>query len=194
MPPKRKITHRPLGVSFHPPPKTALIQDQLAVQIATNNLKTESRAKAASLIHYGFDTSVNIVGRLVESLYVTASPVDAVNFLVPPSMVFKLTKIALVFSDPIIAMSDSIGWRITVNNDRVPYITRVPETTIINDYFYGARGSLSEPMKIEPLWIQAGQTVAIRLYIESSHDDHCLIQGNLVGLLFKAGSPAIGRL
>jgi hypothetical protein len=114
------------------------------------------------------------------------TPVILLSYLVPSAFILKINKIGITYSNPVVAMSQAVGWRVTINGDRVPNIVQTTD-----GYMYSSFGEVNSPLEIEPLWVQSNQTIAIEVYPRFGFNQQLTISGRLSGQIYK---PATARL
>lgn len=151
----------------------------------TRDLALESRAVSRSLSHRGFDEALN-VSRQIEHPTDTGAPIDLVTYTVPEGLVAVVNAVGVFYSEPIVPMTVSVGWRIVVNRGRVPNIIHTGGN---EDYYYTSFGDIMDPMPIRELWVQAGQTISIQVRAFFGFDDHLVMIGAMSGRIFKPANP-----
>ncbi len=173
----------PAGVT--PPAGKAVSAESVKQTLAAEaGIQANRRAVAASLIHRSRNESIDLRGRL-ENPTVQAS---IVSFAVLVGYVAKIDKIAVWFSEPLVAMSRSVGWNILVNGNRVPNIKNTEDAQR-----YDSVGDLAQPIEIDPVWIQANETVSIDVFPLSSFDCALTVVARMSGRLYEISGPHILR-
>lgn len=150
---------------------------QTAEQFA--GLKAKARAIGDALIHFGIDTPLDLIGE-IENPTVTT---NIVFLTVPNGQIARIERIALYYSDPAIAMMDVIGWRLTVNGNRVPNIKQIQ-----SEFFFQSIGDMFTPMDIEPLIVQANNLVALEITVLGGFAGALTLTGRISGRLYKQAS------
>lgn len=185
------------GVRKGRPPIPSLPPD-LGRRLNTNEARAKSievaqfmRDRAVAIGQLMLERNVNEVFDLQGTVYnpVATVPVTGnavVEFTVPRGQVLMVNKIGISYSDPFIGQVISLGWWLTVGDRRVPY---VDQTTPGLDYFYFSHHQLVGSTDINPLWIQAGETVAIQVYPDNGFDEQVTVMATLNGQLYKIGAP-----
>lgn len=174
MPPESDLTQAPA-------PSTVSDLDE-----AQRRLSAEANALGLALVHRGID---EVVDRFDIVINPTATQ-NLVTFTTPNNLVCKITELAVYCSEPGVAMGLGVGWRLTVNGGEVPY---VGSNWAVYPYFPFAFGDLGNPVEIEPVWVQAGQTIAIELIVAAGFDVNVHIAGRLRGRLYKPATPYVGQ-
>lgn len=161
-------------------PPSPLIRER-AAQTEEQFDKLRARAKAVgdALIHFGTDTPLDLIGEIINP----AVSQDIVWLDVPNGQIAKIERIALYYDDPAIAMMAVVGWRLAVNNNRVPNIRQVQ-----SDYFFQSVGDMFTPMDIEPLIVQANARVAIQIIVTGGFAGALTLSGRLSGRMYKQAS------
>ena len=103
-------------------------------------------------------------------------PFNAVAFIVPQGYVLKLTKVGLIISDPQVAQSAAIGWKVMIGANRLSYVMDTGA-----DAFFFSHGDIGDPLELEPSNVQAGETVAISITI--TVPEFCMLTGVIQGAL-----------
>lgn len=155
--------------------------------LAERNLAVEGRAVSRSLAHRGYDEALDVSNQIEHPADIGA-PINLVTFTVPNGMIAVVRKLGVYYSEPTVPMTLAVGWRVTVNNYRVPYIVHTGGT---EDYCFTSFGDVANPLEVEELWVQANQTVAIQVRAFFTFNDHCVMVGRLSGRLFKPANPNI---
>jgi len=148
--------------------------------------RADSVASKDALIHLGSDTVVDVSNYIRNPVDLGGAtlPTVVVSYLVPSSLVLRVNKIGISYSNPIVSMSQCVGWRVVVNGNRVPNIVSTSD-----DYSYWNFGSVHAPMEIEPLWVQSQQLVAIEVYPRFGWNSALTVTARISGRLFKPASP-----
>lgn len=155
-----------------------------ALDRAHADLTARRKAAAASLVHRGVDEPLDIFNVAIDPT-VTAI---LVSFTVPDNQVARINRVAVVCSEPSVAMGLGVGWRVILDAAEIPYFkSQMPGFP----YFPVVFGDLANPLLIEPLWIQANQTIAIELIVAAGFDIPVRVAGRLGGRLIKPASPTL---
>jgi len=178
---------------YHPPVPTDVIADSARQtpgelnreRLIAREIEIKDRAVSRSLTHRGFDEALEVSAQ-IEHPADTGAPMNLVAFTVPRGMVAVIDAIGVFYSEPIVPMTLAVGWRVAVNDYRVPYIVHTGGT---EDYNFTSFGDTISPMKIRELWVQADQTVAIQVRAFFTFNDHLIMIGRLSGRLFKPANP-----
>jgi hypothetical protein len=165
------------------------IEDELqksAVSQALSNQRASQVALRDQLIHLSYESVFDLSAyiRNPVDLGGPTLPTPLLSYLVPSSQVLQITKIAVVYSNPVVSQSQCVGWRVTVNGGRVPNINPVTD-----EYFYSSYGEVNQPLEIDPLWVQSGNLIAIEVYPRFTFNSQLTVFGRLGGRLFKTASP-----
>lgn len=159
-------------------------QFQDAVQTEADRQKARARVARDSIIHLGADSVFDISGTLRNPVaFLIVVPVNLVAFTVPGGVVLEIDQMGITYSNPLVSMSICVGWRIVIDNGRVPNVVDPA-----NEFFYHSFGAVNDPMKIKPLWVQSGQTVALQLFPAANWTNQLTIVGRLSGRFYKPGS------
>lgn len=158
-------------------------------EITAASRATDARARAAaeSIVHYGHDETVDITAQL-------ANPVGVqplVSFTVPTGLVAGINRIAVVYSNPQVSMTITIGWRLVVNASRVDNVLNLTTFPLGEDYSYNSYSDLSTPREISTVWVQSGETIAIEMTDRWALSLHLVMAGRLAGRLYKPASPSL---
>ena len=158
------------------------------INAAARSLDARARAAAEFIVHYGHDETVDITAQIANPLGVQ----NLVAFTVPTGLVAGINKIAVVYSNPFVGMSMSIGWRLVVNDGRVENVRNVAYFPLGADYSYNSFSDLSTPREVSTVWIQSGETIAIEVTDRvGAFNVHLVISGRLAGRLYKPASPRL---
>lgn len=111
-----------------------------------------------------------------------------VFFTVPEGQVLKLTQIGIQYSDPFIGQTISLGWWLTVNGSKVPFVAQVTPGL---DFFYYTHYQMTQGTTLNPLWIQAGETVAMEVYPVNGFAEQVTIMAGMKGYLYQIGSGEV---
>ncbi len=154
----------------------------------SRSLDARARAAAESLIHYGHDETVDVTAQL-------ANPVGAQNlvaFTVPTGLVAGINRLAVVYSNPQVSVTITIGWRLVVNAGRVPHVINSTTFPFGEDFSYNSYSDLSTPREISTVWVQSGETIAIELTDRFPvFGLHLVLSGRLAGKLYKPANPRL---
>jgi len=117
---------------------------------------------------------------LVNNVSITVAQ-DVVNFTVPRGRVAEIERIAVFYSEPVINQGAYFGWRLAVNSERVPNVGRVTA-----DFTSGSYGDLYNPVAIQPIYAQAGETVQLQVLDQTGGglNERLVISGLLSGRLY----------
>lgn len=157
------------------------------INAAARSLDARGRAAAESIVHYGHDETIDITAQL-------ANPVGVqllVSFTVPTGLVAGINRIAVVYSNPQVSMTITIGWRLVVNASRVDNVLNLTTFPLGEDYSYNSYSDLSTPREISTVWVQSGETIAVELTDRWALALHLVIAGRLAGKLYKPASPGL---
>jgi hypothetical protein len=166
------------------PQQTTRVEQEIAAR---------GKAVAESLVHRGKNEVLDVTGLIANPTGLAIQVL--VGYTVPQGMVASIDKIAVVYSNSQVSMTNTLGWRLTVNGMRVDNIFNTT-TWASGDYFYHSFSDLSTPQEISPLWVQSGETVAIELFSMpgpglGALTEHLTMAGRLGGRLYK---PATSQL
>ncbi len=184
-----------LSRRYHTPVRTDELADshkQTPAELArerqiAETLEIEGRALSRSLAHRGFDEALDISAQ-IEHPSDTGVPIVLVSYTVPRGLIAVIDSVGVSYSEPIVPMTLAVGWRIAVNDYRVPNIVHTGGT---EDYKFTSFGDIMNPMSIRELWVQADQTVAIQVRAFNTFNDHLIMVGRLSGRLFKPANPNV---
>ena len=157
---------------------------------ATSQAQADQRAASIAakegLVHVGFDTVFDLSAyiRNPQDLGGATLPTVLLSYLVPVSRVLKIDRFAVTFSNPIVSMSQCVGWRVVIEGGRVPNINPVTD-----EYFYSSFGEVNQPLEIEPLWVQANMLIAIEVYPRFGFNQQLTVFGRLSGRLYDTANP-----
>lgn len=165
----------------------AVIKTGRAVQ-SINEQRQNAIAVRESMIHLSKDTVFDLTNsiRNPADLGGAVLPTILLSYLVPAGFVLKVNKIGITYSNPLVPMSQCVGWRVTVNGERVPNIFATGD-----EYFYSSFGQVNDPLEIEPLWIQANGTLAIEVYPRFGFNQQLTISGRVAGRIYKPANPEL---
>jgi hypothetical protein len=154
---------------------------------ATQEIAAQGRAVAESLVHRGRDEVVDLVGTLSDP--VAGVVYSLVSFTVPSGMVLSLNKIAVTYSNPQVAVSNIVGWRLIVDN---AVVSNVGEYTS-NRAIYYSMGDLNMPVELHPVWVQSREVVSIEVTVaDPLFDEHLVMWGRLGGRVYKPAAGVLG--
>ena len=165
------------------------VAEPAEITAASRGIDARARAAAESIVHYGHDETVDITGQI-------ANPVGVqllVSVTVPTGLVAGINRMAVVYSNPFVGMTMSIGWRLVVNGARVEHVYNgAPFLLGGADYNYSSYSGLSTPREISTVWVQSGQTISIEITDRAAPFNlHLVIAGRLAGRLYKPASPRL---
>lgn len=159
-----------------PPPRGVSSDDRLHVQAAEAEIRAKSRAEAVSLVHRGYDEVVDVTATINNPVAV----VTLVSFTVPSGMVAKFDRLAVVYSEPLVAMSQAVEWKLRINDGELPHIS---------PYGYTNFGSLFVPLLVDPIWVQSNSTISVVVIPVAGFNNHLRMLGRLGGRLYKPAHP-----
>jgi len=169
--------HHPRVPLMAPPTGDPVSGDsRLRVRAAEMELRAKSQAAAVSLVHRGFDEIVDVTAAINNPVAVTT----LVSFTVPTGLVAKFERLAVVYSEPLVAMSQAVAWELRIDGGQLPHVS---------PYGYTNFGSLFEPLLVDPIWVQSGSTIAVVVIPEAWFDNHLRMLGRLGGRLYKPAHP-----
>jgi len=159
-------------------PVSEIVSDEarLQVQSAEVEMRARSRAAAVSLVHRGYDEVIDVTAAINNPVAVTT----LVSFTVPTGLVAKFDRLAVVYSEPLVAMSQAVEWHLLIDGGQLPHVS---------PYGYTNFGSLFVPLRIDPIWVQANSTISIVITPEAWFDNHLRMLGRLGGRLYKPAHP-----
>lgn len=186
---RANVIFRGRNAAAQPVQAEAPSQIDPAVVKRTAQIREADDARKDLLVHLSKDTVVDLADY-------TRNPVDPgggvqaiinlLSYVVPPGLVLKIDKVGITYSNPMVAMSQAVGWRVTVNGNRVPNIVAVTD-----GYMYSSFGEVNAPLEIAPLWVQSGETVAIQIYPRFGFNNQLTISGRLSGQLYKPATAGV---
>jgi hypothetical protein len=156
------------------------------VEEIKNKIRLRNVALSQMLVNKSHFQAFDIQGTFfnpIATVPVTGNTV--VGFTVPDGQVLKLTEIGIQYSDPFIGQTISLGWWLTVDESKVPYVDQVTPGL---DFFYYSHHQMIQGTTLNPLWIQAGETVALQVYPVNGFDEQVTIMANMKGNLYQIGS------
>lgn len=160
-------------------------QSQEEIQKQSEILIARSRAIAASLLHKGKEEPLDIVDYVQNPN--TIIPSYLFNYVVPQGMIAMINRVGVIYSEPIISMTESVGWRLTVNGSSPPNILYGQ-----SNYYWHSLGSLERPMEIEPLWCQSGELIRVEISaLAALFNERLCVTGRISGRLYQPASPLI---
>lgn len=167
------------------PPKagSAVNAQEIEKKIAVDSALLRSK-----LIHRAPDESIDLIQYYQNVVTHGVAPlaVNVVAYVVPNGCVAMIDQIAVFYSDPIVAQSIAIGWRLTINNGQVPNIR---DTAF--SYIYSGFADLSEPFRIHPVWVQSDQTIALQINPNGTFGEALTVTARMSGKLFKPSTPEL---
>jgi len=149
--------------------------------------RAQNTAALNALVSYGVDSVVDLTNYIVNPADVTfpvVTPIQLLNFRVPIGLVLVVKKIGVTYSNPVVAMTQTVGWRVIVNGHRVPWIFQTTD-----DYFYTSYGTVSQPLEVEPLVVQSGSLLALEVYPRFAFANALTVSGRFSGKLLKPATP-----
>lgn len=173
----------PLAPSVAPP-----IESVDNSKKVNEKLSIDTAVMQNKLLHRSPDESIDIMG-FYQNDVLHGIPPDAINvivFTVPDGCVAMIDQIAVYYSDPLVAMSTAIGWRLTIDNGQVSNI-KDP----ILSYMYSGFSDLSAASRVHPVWVQSGQTIALQANPSGTFAEAITITCRISGKLFKPATPEI---
>jgi len=187
--PGRRTTPPPPNEVVNPPP----VRRAGELIAANDRLMANSQVIKAAFFTRGYDECIDLVNLIQNPADAgvggTNYSVSVVNFTVPDGQVAIIDKIALVVSEPTVARCIYLGWRLTVNGNRVPnLVTAIPGFA---DYNPVSFGSIYDPISIEPLYIQSGQVVSLDVVPVLLFQERVTVIGRIAGRLVKPASPEL---
>ena len=169
------------------------IPDPLARKVSEQieNRSATDRAAEVRLIHRGRDEVIDLTD-FVENP--NGHEISVLSFNVPDGQIVAIYKLALTYSDPMACMGRVVGWRIVVNDSTPQHID-----SLTYHWRYNSMGSINEPIKIDPVYVQSGETFAIQISTQSipggvsnTHwTEHLTVMARVSGKLYKPASPAL---
>jgi len=111
----------------------------------------------------------------------TTTATNAVSFVVPARMVARITKIGLTLSNPLVAMSTAISWRVTIDGRQPPHFRHTTD-----EYFHHSISGVDRPMEIEPLYVKGGSTVAVEVLAAAGFNDALTVTARMGGRLYPS--------
>jgi len=159
-----------------PPVEGVANVDRSRVRAAEAEIRAKSRAAAVSLVHRGYDEVVDVTSAINNPVAV----MTLVSFTVPTGLVAKFDRLAVVYSEPLVAMSQAVEWQLRINDGELPHVS---------PYGYTNFGSLFVPLQVDPIWVQSGSTIAIIVIPAAWFDNHLRMLGRLGGCLYKPAHP-----
>ena len=150
-------------------------------------LSARGRAIMEAASHKGFNEVVDISG-VLEDVQDTGAGLSftLVDYKVPPGQVARIEYLGVYYSNPVVPSMQSVGWRIMVNGKRLDNVVDSG-----NEYFYWSFGSISDPMKVQPIFVQSGQTIKISVTPRFLFNSKLLMIGRLSGRLYKPATPEL---
>ena len=109
-------------------------------------------------------------------------PANVVAYTPNTGSVAKVTRISIVFSNPFLAMTGNVGWRVLITGAQPAYMT---------PYQFSSMGNIFEPIGIYPLWVQSNDTIALQVVVAATFTEHLVVIGRIAGQIFKPSSPQI---
>lgn len=173
------------------PPDKILAGEAAPLEVARMDEQLRARAVAFSqlIIHRSADETVDLVGQTRNPI--AAVPVVAVNvvtYQVPIGMVAVFDQIGITYSDPMVPMTQSVGWQLTINGLQVP---NVQQTNPGQEYFWWSAGEVNNPMQMRELWVQQRETIQVQIYATNGFDEQLTVTGRLSGRIYKPGTPEV---
>jgi len=138
-----------------------------------------------------------------ETLYITdqriptpaqwnALAFTVLQFTVPLAYVLALTELGVAYSESVLAQSTAVGWRLTIDNVHVPNVIRSQITFPGNDWAVGCLGDGARTVGINPVWVQANQTVQLQVTdLTGTMTEFVCITGILAGKLYPSVRGAV---
>lgn len=108
-----------------------------------------------------------------------------VDFHVPAGMWFHCAGVSVVYSEPYLAVTRAIGWRVFVNESPPPYVRNTN-----HQWRFINCGDLGRLYEIHGINLPAASDVSLVIGPQVSFTDHVIITGRLVGSLYPAGKEA----
>jgi len=154
----------------------------------SNQIALESSLLASKLIHRSPYETVDLVGVYQNNATHGIAPeaVNVVLFQCPNGCVLMVDQLAVFYSDPLVAASIAVGWRLTINGGQAPNVREINTS-----YFYTGFGDISHPNRIHPLWVQSGQTVALQVNPAGTFGEFLTVTCRISGKLFTPATPQI---
>ena len=163
------------------------------VEAVSADLKAQALATRGLYLHKGADECLDLDNFIINPVNPAAGTLELelLGYTVPSGLILYIDKVGIVFSSALVPQSRAIGWRVKVSGSRVLNILDP-----VNERFYYSMGALDEPKEIAPIWIQAGDRIAIVLTLAAFYNTAVVISGRLSGKLIKPASPELigGRL
>lgn len=106
--------------------------------------------------------------------------VDLLSLAVPAGMEFECAGVSIVYSEPYLAITRAVGWRVYVNDSIPPYVRNLHD-----NWLFVNCGDLGRLYQIPTLIVPAGSTISIVVSPQvAAFADHLIINGRLVGTLY----------
>lgn len=157
------------------------------VDQAQADLAAEAKAIGLALAHKGTDESLSVFN-FSEVIWALA-PVTILTYQVPVGQVAKVNRVAVFIDNPAAwALNTGIGWRILVNGLMLSNLFACQPAGSAG-YWPLPVGDLMTPLEIEPIWLQATETITIELGPAAGYDDILAYGAYIGGRLYK---PATG--
>jgi hypothetical protein len=174
---------KPLNPLFTPEAVVSAVRQedlsQAFITKAVDHYKSKAHAVAIGLISQSNDTVLDQYNILENP----GAVADLVSYTVLDGDVAMIDQIGVYYSEPTVSASIMVGWRIIVDSGEV---TNIGSGSF--EFRFSSFGDVMEPMKIDPLWLQSGQT--IRIEVEptadkiNAFDGHLVMTGRLSGRIY----------
>lgn len=168
-------------------PQPAIVDQERAREVA------RSRAFGESLIHRSQNTSFEAFGE-VRNPTAAAGVLaffNLVSFTVPQGQVFRVNKLSVDYSNPVYAQTRSVGWRVTVDDGRLPNFFAQFAGGFPLDFFSLPTGNVGEPIEIDPVYAQSSQVVALTIVANGAGDQHLVLSGRMSGRIYRPANPEL---
>lgn len=176
------VSERAPDIGLPPPGPPAADIDR-----AARDFEAKQKALARAMLAQPVDAVIDRTD-IIRNPSVNA---NLVAFTVPEGTVARFNRLAVVYSEPLVANAVAVGWRVTINGNQVPRITF--DFDGFGPFSYTSFGSVTAPVDIEPLFVQSGATVAIEI-IPVAFGFALTLIGRLTGWLYSPQTPIVGPL
>lgn len=160
-----------------------------------DELQDKRALEASEVLHRGPYETLYITDQRIPTpggLGWNAVAFTVIQFRVPLAYVLALTELGIAYSESILAQSTAVGWRLAIDGIHVPNVVRSQFTFPGSDWAVGCLGDGTRTITINPVWVQANQTVQLQCTdLTGAMTEFICITGILAGKLYPSVRGAV---
>ena len=125
-------------------------------------LLTKSVVESTSILHRGpFETMYMSDQRVPTPAQWNNVPFPVLSYRVAPGYTLAVDALSMTYSESVLGQSSAVGWRLSIDGMRVPNMLRAQILGL--EWSLGTLGDALHPVSINPVWVQANQTVVLEV-------------------------------